>query len=148
MFSQFWQRRGEYLQAQILLIAQPVGTSLKDPDLVVQTFDETKGNLVLWFAIGGNAIPMALDHLCKLLIGFQSLPLEAGAPVLEEPSRPALALVAPELPERLLEEIGGIEPLVGSQQPLEGLSAFQAQVLTAGESRVYFWPLMKRLSWP
>src|SRR2546425_9820237 len=117
MFSQLWKHRGQYLEAQILLIAQPIDAALNDPDLGVQTLDETKGDLVLWFAIGGNAVPMPLNHLRKLLVGFQPLPLEAVAPGLKEPPRPALALITPQLPEGFFEERGGIEPLVGKPQP-------------------------------
>lgn len=106
MFSQWRQHTGEYLQAQIFFVAQPVGTSLKDPDLVVQALDETKGDLVLWLTVGSNAIPMPLDHLGEFLMGLQPLPLQARPPVLKEPPCPALALVAPQLPEGLLEQVG------------------------------------------
>jgi len=51
MFSQGRQHTGEYLQAQIFFVAQPVGTALKDSDLVVQALDETEGDLVLGSAI-------------------------------------------------------------------------------------------------
>jgi len=40
-------------------------------------------------------------HVGELLVGFQSLPFERRAPVLEEPSCPALVLVAPELSKGL-----------------------------------------------
>ena len=43
----------------------------------------------------GDAIPMTINHLGKLLIGLEPLPLEACPPVLEEAPRPALAFVAP-----------------------------------------------------
>lgn len=89
MFSQGRQHTGEYLQAQIFFVAQPVGTSLKDPDLVVQALDETKSDLVHWLTVGGNAIPMSVDHLSKLLVRFQPLLLQARPPILEEPPRPA-----------------------------------------------------------
>ena len=48
---------------------------------------------------------MAINHIGKLHIGRQALPLEARAPVLEESPRPALALVVPELAEGLLEQV-------------------------------------------
>src|SRR6266702_377632 len=68
--------------------------------------------------VGRDAIPMTIDHCGELLIRLEPLPLEARAPVLEETPRPALALVAPQLAEALLEDVGGVEPLVGRQQRL------------------------------
>jgi len=46
---------------------------------------------------------MTIDHLGKLLIRREPLPLEACAPVLEEAPGPALAFIAPQLAETLLE---------------------------------------------
>jgi len=62
-------------------------------------------HLVLWLAVGGDPIPVSINHLSKLLVGFQALPLQAGAPVLDEAPRPAFALVVPELTEGLLEQV-------------------------------------------
>ena len=45
---------------------------------------------------------MTIDHLGELLVRLEPLPLEAGAPVLKEAPRPALALVAPQLAEAFL----------------------------------------------
>jgi hypothetical protein len=95
-----------------------------------------QGNLVLWSAIGGDSIPMALYHLGELLVRLQALPLETGLLVLEEPPRPAFPLVAPELAEGLLEQVGRVEPLVGGQQDLQGIPAFKGQVLPAGEQDI------------
>ena len=50
---------------------------------------------------------MAINHLGELHVGRQPLLLEARTPVLEEASRPALALVLPELAEGFLEQVGG-----------------------------------------
>ena len=79
---------------------------------------------------------MPIDHLRKLLVGCEPLPLQARAPVLEEATRPALALVAPELTEGLPEQIGRIQPLVGRQQRPECLPALQGEVLATREQRV------------
>jgi len=105
----FWQHRREDLQSQILLVTQSICPPLDDADLVVESLDETEGNLVLGFAIGGDPLPMTLDHLGKLLIGLEALPLETGLPVLEESPRPALSLVAPQLAEGFLEQVGRVE---------------------------------------
>src|SRR6516225_2841672 len=80
---------------------------------------------------------MALDHRRELLIGFEPLPLQARAPVLEEASCPALALVAPQLAEALLENIGRVEPLVGRQQCLQRLLAVEREVLLARQQSVF-----------
>src|SRR4030081_1134219 len=95
-----------------------VGATLDYTYLVVEALNETERDFVLRPAVGRNAIPMAVDHLGELLIWLEPLPLEAGAPVLEEASRPALALIAPKLAKTLLEDIGRVEPLVGRQQQL------------------------------
>ena len=45
--SKLGQHAGQDLQSQILLVAQPVGPALDDADLVVESFDEAQGDLVL-----------------------------------------------------------------------------------------------------
>jgi hypothetical protein len=64
---------------------------------------------------------MPLDHRREALEGFEPLPLERRAPVLEESPGPAFTVIAPQLPEGLLEQIGGVEPFVGGEQQLEAL---------------------------
>src|SRR5260370_444537 len=81
-------------------------------------------------------MPMSIDHLGELFVGGEPLPLQAGTPVLEESSCPTLALVVPELAERLLEQVRRIQSLVGRQQRLERLPALQSQVLTPRQQRV------------
>ena len=72
----------------------------------------------------------------ELLVGLEALPLERGAPVVEEAPRPAFALVAPELAEGLLEQVGRVQPLVGGEQHLQRLAALQREVLAAGQQGV------------
>ncbi len=98
---------------------QTVGGALDDGELVVEAFDEAEGDLVLWSAVGGNAVPMTIDHLGQLFEVLETLPLEARPPVVEEISRLDLAREFPQLTEGLLEQVGGVEPLVGGEQPLE-----------------------------
>ncbi len=38
---------------------------------------EAERDLVLGFAIGGDAVPVALDHVGEALVGFEALPFEA-----------------------------------------------------------------------
>src|SRR5262245_26538500 len=80
---------------------------------------------------------MTIDHVSELLIGLEPLPLETGAPVPKEAPRPALALVAPQLPEALLEHIGRVEPLVGRKQRLQCLLAVEREVLPARQQCVF-----------
>src|ERR1039458_2538370 len=116
---------------------QPIRAPLDDAYFVVQALDESQRNFVLRFAISSDSIPMTINHLSELFIRLQSLPLEAGAPVLEEASRPSLTLVAPELTERLLEQVGGIEPFVRCQQGLQRSPAVHAQVLAVRQQGVF-----------
>ena len=79
---------------------------------------------------------MAIDHFGEFLIGFEPLPLDRIAPVLEEATRPSVALIVPQLSKRFSEYIRGVQPLVGSPQSFECLTAFQAQILPVGKQRV------------
>ena len=80
---------------------------------------------------------MSINHFDELLKRFESLPLQACTPVLEEASRPTFALVVPELTEGLLEQICRVQALVGREQRLEGLFAFQAEILAVRERRIF-----------
>src|ERR1700736_4432667 len=114
---------GQDLEPQVVFVAQAVGAALDQPDLVVEPLDEAERDLVLRPAVGRNAIPMTVDHLRELLVGFEPLPLEACPPVLEEAPRPAFPFIAPQLAEAFLENIGRVEPLVGRKQRLQRLLA-------------------------
>src|SRR5271169_3502025 len=57
--------------------------------------------------------------------------------MLKEAPSPALAVVAPQLAEALLENIGRVEPLVGRQECLQCLLAVERQVLPARQQRVF-----------
>src|SRR6266545_8220196 len=89
-------------------------------------------NLVLRAAVGRDPLPVPLNHRRELFVGTQALPLERRPPVLEEAARPAFAAVVPELPERFLEQIGGVQPLVGGEQRRQGPAAAEGQVLSVG----------------
>jgi hypothetical protein len=118
MILQRWQRASEDLELQVFLIAQAVSAPLYHPDLVVEPLDEAERDFVLGLAVRGDPVPMSLDHVSEVLVGFEPLPLQARAPVVEEAPRPALALVVPQLPEGLLEKVGGVQALVGGEQRL------------------------------
>jgi len=96
---------------------------LKDTDFVVEAFHEAGRNLVFGFAVGGDAVSVAVDHVGEALVGPEALPFEAGAPVVEAASGPSLAPVVPELAEGLLEDIRRVEAHVGGKQDLEGAPA-------------------------
>src|SRR6516162_11222127 len=131
------QHAGEDLEPQIVLVAQAVSTALDHPDFVVEPLDEAERDLVLRLAIRRDAVPVTVDHGGELLVGLQPLPLEAPTPVLEEAPCPALALVAPQLTEALLQQVGRVEPLVGRQQRLQRALAIERQVLPARQQGVF-----------
>ena len=134
--SQHRQHAGEDLEPQVLFVAEPVGAPLEDADLVVQPLDEAERDLVLRAAVRGDAVPVPINHRGELLVGPQALPLEGGPPVLEEAARPALPAVVPELAERLLEQVGRVQALVGRQQRLERAPAAEGQVLAVRQQGV------------
>jgi len=79
---------------------------------------------------------MTLDHLGELLVGLESLPLQACAPVVEEAPRPSLALVVPELAEGLLEQVGRVQAFVGRQEFPEVHATGCREVLPVRQQRV------------
>src|ERR1700751_757131 len=93
--------------------------------------------ILLLRPIGGDAVPMAFDHGRKLLVRLEPLPLQARSPVLEEASCPGFALVVPKLAEALLEQIGGVEPLVGGEHGLQCFLAVEREVLPPREQGVF-----------
>src|SRR6266511_2992305 len=99
------QHAGEDLEPEILLIAEPVRAALEHADLVIEALDEAKRHLVLRAAVGRDALPVPFNHRRELLVRAQALPLERRPPVLEEPARPALSAIVPELAERFLEQV-------------------------------------------
>jgi hypothetical protein len=64
---------------------------------------------------------MALDHRGEAFERFEPLRFERRAPVLEESPGPGFAVVAPELTEGLLEQVGRVQALVGGEKKLETL---------------------------
>src|ERR687891_2528041 len=130
------QHAREDLEAEVLFVAQPVRAALEHADLVVQPLDEAERDLVLRAAVGRDPLPVPLNHRGELLVGTQALPLERRPPVLEEAARPALAPVVPELAERFLEQVGGVQALVGGEQRFEGPAAAESQILAMGQQGV------------
>ena len=120
----------ENLQAQVFFIAEAITSSLDHTNLVVQAFHKTKGYLVLGLTIRCDTIPVIRDHQGKLFVGSQTLPLQRIAPVLEEPSGPALGLVVPKLSKRFLEHVSGIEPAVGLKQQPQAVTSVGAEVFS------------------
>ncbi len=78
--SDLREHAGEDFQLQILFVAQSVGTSLDDPDFIVQALDEPQGHFVLRVTIHGTPLPGALNQFRKLLVGLQALPLQGRSP--------------------------------------------------------------------
>src|SRR5258708_40271814 len=69
------QHAGQDFEPQILFVAQAVGASLDHTDLVVEPLDEAERDLVLQPAVGGDAVPMTIDHLGEFLVRLEPLPL-------------------------------------------------------------------------
>ena len=115
-FSQFRQHAGEDFQAQVFLIAEAVRASLDGAELVVESFHESERHLILFVAVGLDAVPMRSDHVGKAFVGSETLPAERITPVLEKASRPGRLLVLPKLIERLLQQVGLEEPPIGVKQ--------------------------------
>src|SRR5947207_15017149 len=98
-------------------------------------------------AIRLDAIPVGLDHRGELTKGFQPLPLQGVFPVVEEPAGPAWSVVVPELAERLLQEVGLVQPAIGTEQELQRLLPSGGEVLPAGE-QVVLLPLDEATFFP
>src|SRR3989442_2647943 len=130
------KERGHDLEFEVLLVAVAVGPALEAADFVFEPLDQAEADLVLWVAVGDDPVPVPLDHRCEVLVGLEPLPLQALLPPLEEGAGPAWGLVAPELAEGLLEQVGGVEPLVGLEQLAQGRSTIVGEVVPAGEQGV------------
>src|SRR5712691_12664795 len=137
------QHARENLEPEVLFVAQPVRATLEDADLVVQPLDEAQSDLVLRAAVGRDPLPVPLNHRGELLVGPQALPLERRPPVLEEAARPALAPVVPELPERFLEQVRGVQPLLAASSVVSARRPLRVRFSRCA-SKVYFCPLMNR----
>ena len=109
---------------------------MQDADLVVEPLDHAQAELVIRVAVGGNAGPVAIDHVGELLVGFEPLPLEGVAPAIEETPRASLGLVVPELPEKFLQQVGHVESLVGLEKLVQSPLSLQREVLAVREKRV------------
>jgi hypothetical protein len=68
----------------------------ENTDLVVETLDEAERDFVLGSAIGGEPIPVTLDHFDEVLVGLESLARELGTSIVEELARRGFARVVPQ----------------------------------------------------
>ena len=112
---------------------------MEHADFVIQPFDETETDFVIWMAIGGDPMPMVLNHLGKLLIRFEPLPFQAVVSSFKEGAGTGLGSVIPELAEGLFPQIGGIQTPVGLEP------FFRARLpprlrFSRRDSKVYRWP--------
>ena len=106
---------------------------MQNPDFVVDAFDQSKTDFVLWMTIGGNAIPMGFNQLGKLPIRLQSLPFQAVFPTLEKGTCATLGAVVSELSEGFLEKVGCIQTPVGLERFFQSPPSIQTQVLVSRE---------------
>jgi len=145
--SDLGQHAGEDFQAKVLFVPQSVRPPLDDPDLGVDPFDEPQRELLLVLAVRRDPAPVPLDDRGELLEGFEPLPFQGFLPVVEESPCPPFPAVPPQLIERLFEQVGRLEPLVGGEQFLQRLAPRKGEVLPAGEQRVPL-PLDERFVLP
>ena len=75
--SERWKHACEDLEPQIFLVAQAVGAPLDDADLVVEALNEAERDFVFRLAVGGDTVPMPINHRGELLKRFEPLPLQA-----------------------------------------------------------------------
>ena len=101
---------------------------MKHANLVIQSLDEAELDLVPGYAICRDALPVPFDQGGKLLEGPEPLPLELFLPAGEELASPAFTAIGPELPELLLEQVGGGQALVGPEQLPERPAAGQRRL--------------------
>jgi hypothetical protein len=117
-----------------------VGAALKDADFVVEAFDEAEGDFVFRPAVGGDAVPVTLDHCGELFIWLEALPAQLSFPVVEKATCPCLRLVIPKLVEGLTKDVGRVQALIGVEQKLKAFSAFSRQVPSSAASRQVLLP--------
>ena len=135
-FLHFWQHAAQDFEPKVLLIAESESSPLDGTDLVVDPFHESQRHFVLFVAVGLDAVPMGDDHLGKSLEWIQPLPAQGLPPLEEETPGPKRAVVVPQLSERLLEEVGLVQPSVGLEQQLECRPAVGREVLPARQQCV------------
>jgi hypothetical protein len=99
MISDLRKHTAEDFESQVFLISQPVGSALEDTDLIVEVLDEAESDFVFRLAVGGEPVPVSIDHLGELLVGFETLPLQLRAAVLEELPCPGFAVVIHSCPK-------------------------------------------------
>src|SRR5215813_12187196 len=137
MISQLRQHRSKNFQSQIFFVSKAVSPSLDDTNFVVQSLDKSQRHFVLRSAVSRNTLPMTLNHLGKFLKRSEPLPFECCLPVLKEAPRPPFALIAPQLAKGLFEQVSDVEPLIGAQQGLQSLAAFQSEIVPVRQQRVF-----------
>src|SRR4030042_1704397 len=65
---------------------------------------------------------MVLNHIGKLMIRFETTPLELLHPVTKEFSGPGLRRIRPEMVKRFLQQMGFEKPAVDAQQGIQSLA--------------------------
>jgi hypothetical protein len=135
--SKIRQHAGQNLQAKVFFVAQSISATLDDAYLVVQSLDEAERDFVFWYAVSGDPIPVPLDHCREGFVGFESLPLQLRAPIVEELACPGFATVIPELAEGFLEQVCGVESLVSRGQQFQILTSGTGEVLRMRQEGVF-----------
>ena len=83
-------------------------------------------------AVRSDAVPVAINPRRDRLVGREPLPREALCPLREQDVGSALGLGVPAWAQGLLEQVGGVQSLVGLAQLGEGPAAVEGAVLAVG----------------
>ncbi len=95
-----WDERRDDFKFEIVQISYPIGAALNEPNLVVESFHKSEGDLVIWPAVADDAVPMTFDQFDESLERFQSAPFELRLPVFKELPGPSGIVVIPQLAKR------------------------------------------------
>lgn len=115
---------------------QAVGAPPNNTDLVLQSLDVRRRDLVARISVGGDAVPVPIDHAGKILVGLETLPFHLCPPALEELPGPCLTAMVPYLPEGIVQQIGCVELFARSDQSFEILARRAFKVVRMGEQSV------------
>ena len=109
---------------------------MNDSDFVVESLHESQGDFMIGTAVTDDALPMTLDQSDKLLVRFQTAPLELGLPVLKELSSPGRIAIIPELSESFFEHIGFAQSKVCLEQKRQGAPTIQIKIGFMRQKRI------------
>src|ERR1700730_13425543 len=103
-------------------------------DLGVQALADRIGDAMI--EVSQHVVQMTVDHLCHLLHRLQAAMRRPKVPPLPVPLRPALALIAPQLAQRLLDGPGAGGLQIRLANPAESFRHFLRSVFFSEQPEV------------